>query len=73
MIWSKCAELVGSEALEVAGWLGILMQVMCSEVIETHNKVVIRIGKRDGEEKHVSIHHCVCTQGKGNPGKPRRH
>lgn len=61
MIWLKCAELVGLEALEVAGWLGILMQVMCSKVIETYNKVVIRIGKRDGEEKRVSIHHCVCA------------
>lgn len=70
MIWSKHAETAGLEALEVAGQLGILMQIMYREVIETRNKMVIRTEKRDGEEKHFVTHHCVCMWAHG---KLRRH
>lgn len=57
MIWSKHAETAGLEESEVAGQLGILMQIMYGE---TWNKMVIRMEKRDGEGKHFIIHHCVC-------------
>lgn len=54
----------------MAGQLGIPMQIMYQEVIETWNKMVIRMEKRDGEEEHFSIHHCVYIWAHG---KLRRH
>lgn len=38
-------ESVGSEALEVARGLGILMQIMCQEAIETKNQGGYKSGK----------------------------